>query len=129
MVFSDTPPLQPAGEHRREEEDATAPRSAESPEDRRLVERVEQALCTTGHGALRTSRSPSTVGSSSLGGRVSSYYLKQVAQAAVLAVAGSHQIRNSVDVVRPNSSHQGVVRRSLPVRRHEERAAAMKGSA
>ena len=66
MVFSDTPPL-PAGEQRREEEDVTAPRPAQSPEDRRLVERVERALCTTGHGACAPLRSLSTVGLSSSG--------------------------------------------------------------
>ena len=116
MVFSDTPPFQSAGEQRGEEEDATAPRPAQSPEDRRLVERVERALGATGHGALRNVAVSVNGGIVILGGRVSSYYLKQVAQEAVLAVAGSHQIWNSVDVVRPNSNHQGVARRSLPVR-------------
>ncbi len=116
MVFSDTPPLEPAGEHSRAEKDATPALPAQSPEDRRLMERVESALCATGHGALRNVAVSVNGGIVILGGRVSSYYLKQVAQEAVLAVAGSHQIRNSVDVVRPNSNHQGVARRSLPVR-------------
>ncbi len=117
MVFSDTPPFQPFGEHPRAEQDARAPVHAQSPEDRRLVERVERALHTTGHGALRSVAVSVNAGIVILVGRVSSYYLKQVAQATALAVAGSHQIRNSVDVVRPNSSHQAViVRRSLPVR-------------
>jgi BON domain len=105
MVFSDTPPFQPAGEQRREDEDATAALPALSPEDLRLAERVERALSETGHGALRTVSVSVNAGIVILGGRVASYYLKQVAQTAVLAVPGAHQIRNSVDVVRPNSSH------------------------
>ncbi len=75
-------------------------------EDHRLVERVERALWATGHGALRTVSVSIDAGIVILGGRVASYYLKQVAQTAVSAVSGAHQIRNSVDVVRPNSNQR-----------------------
>ena len=129
MVFSDTPPFHPAGERRREEEDATAPRPAQSPEDRSLVERVERALCATGSGALRNLSVSIDAGIIILGGRVASYYLKQVAQTAVLAVPGA---RRSATV--SMSSDQTQATKVLCAVRcqfgsHEERADAMKGSA
>ncbi len=67
---------------------------------------VERALCATGHGALRAVSVSIDARIVVLRGRVASYYLKQVAQTAVLAVTGAHQVRNSVDVVRPNSNQQ-----------------------
>ncbi len=81
---------------------ATAPLLTQSREDHRLAERVERALRTTGYGALRTVRVSVNTRVVILGGRVSSYYLKQVAQATALAVPGAHQIRNDLDVVQPN---------------------------
>ena len=70
------------------------------------AESVERALCATGYGSLRgivvTVRGRVVI----LEGRVPSYYLKQVAQAAALAVAGGHQIRNDMEVERPNRRHQ-----------------------
>jgi len=92
-------------EHLNEERDAlqaTAPLLTQSQEDHGLAERIERALRATGYGALRTVRVSVNAGVVLLGGRVSSYYLKQVAQATALAVAGAHQIRNGLDVVQPH---------------------------
>lgn len=75
-------------------------------EDQRLAERVENALRTTGYGALHTVRVSVHARVIILEGRVSSYYLKQIAQATALAIPGAHQIRNGLDVVRPNSDCQ-----------------------
>jgi len=81
---------------------ATAPLLTQSLEDHRLAERVERALRATGYGALRTVRVAVNARVVILGGRVSSYYLKQLAQATALAIPGAHQIRNDLDVVQPN---------------------------
>jgi osmotically-inducible protein OsmY len=80
---------------------ATAPLLTQSLEDRHLAERVERALGATGYGVLRTVRVTVNSRVVILGGRVCSYYLKQVAQATALAVPGTHQIRNDLDVVPP----------------------------
>jgi osmotically-inducible protein OsmY len=62
---------------------------------------VARALCATGYGSLRgiavTVRDRVVI----LEGRVPSYYLKQVAQAAARAVPGGYQIRNDLEVERP----------------------------
>ena len=95
----------PTREHPTEEKhapQATAPLLTQSLEDHRLAERVERALRATGYGALRTVRVSVNARVVILGGRVSSYYLKQLAQATALAVPGAHQIRNDLDVVQPN---------------------------
>ena len=73
----------------------------QSLEDHRLAERVERALRATGYGALRTLRVSVSARVVILVGRVSSYYLKQLAQETALAVPGAHQIRNDLDVVQP----------------------------
>ena len=74
----------------------------QSQEDLCLAERVERALRATGYGPLRgiavTVRARLVV----LGGRVPSYYLKQVAQTTALAVPGTRQVRNDLDVGRPS---------------------------
>ena len=66
-----------------------------------LTARVELALRATGHWVLRgvivTTQARAVV----LTGRVPSYYLKQVAQSAALAVAGTHLVRNEIAVVSP----------------------------
>ena len=66
-----------------------------------MAERVERALCATGYGPLRdvtvTVHSRLLI----LGGQVPSYHLKQVAQAAALAVTGAHRVRNDLAVSRP----------------------------
>ena len=85
---------------------AAAPLLTQSLEDHRLAERVERALRATGHGALRTVRVAVNARVVILGGRVFSYYLKQLAQATALAIPGAHQFRNDLEVVRPNGDHQ-----------------------
>jgi osmotically-inducible protein OsmY len=74
---------------------------APSPEAQRLAERVRQALEATGYGPLRRLTVTVLARRVVLAGHVPSYYLKQVAQTAVLAVPGTHQVRNDLDVVVP----------------------------
>ena len=97
--------IRPARKHTAEEKytgEAMAPLLTQGLEDLRLAERVERALRATGYGALRCIEVSVCARLVILGGRVPSYYLKQVAQATALAVPGTHQLRNDLDVVRPN---------------------------
>jgi osmotically-inducible protein OsmY len=72
---------------------------AQSHEDLRLAEHVERILHETGRGPLReievTVRDRVVV----LAGRVPTYYLKQLAQAAAQAVPGIDQIHNDLEVL------------------------------
>ena len=81
--------------------EATTPLLTQSLEDQNLAERVERALRTRGYWALHAVRVSVRARVVFLEGRVSSYYLKQLAQATALAVPGAHQIRNDLDVVQP----------------------------
>jgi osmotically-inducible protein OsmY len=71
----------------------------ETLEDLDLTGRVERALHATGYGALRHIEVTVQARIVTLAGRVSGYYLKQVAQTAALKVPGIRQIRNDVAVV------------------------------
>jgi osmotically-inducible protein OsmY len=73
----------------------------QSLEDLRLAERIERALRASGYGQLRGVGVTVHARLVILAGRVPSYYLKQVAQTAALAVPGVHQVRNDLDVCRP----------------------------
>lgn len=109
MVQSAAPPIRPTREHPNEGEDAPqapAPLPTQSLEDHRLDDRVERAVRATGCGALRTISVSVNAGVVMLGGRVSSYYLKQVAEVTALVVPGARQIRNGLDVIRPNSDRR-----------------------
>ncbi len=102
--------IRPARARTGEETDAargTALLPRQSQEDLRLAERVERALRATGYGPLRGIEVTAHARLVILGGRVPSYYLKQVAQATALAVPGARQLRNVLDVVRPGRRHQG----------------------
>jgi osmotically-inducible protein OsmY len=95
-----TPPArEPTGE-----EKAVPHAAAQLPthdlEDLRLAERVASALRATGYGPLRGIEVAVQERLVILGGRVPSFYLKQVAQTTALAVPGAHQVRNDLDVVR-----------------------------
>jgi osmotically-inducible protein OsmY len=70
-------------------------------EDLGLAERVERALCATGYGSLRGVKVTVRARDVILGGRVPSYYLKQVAQTTALTVPGARDVRNDLDVARP----------------------------
>jgi hypothetical protein len=72
-----------------------------SQEDLCLAECVERALRATGYGPLRGVEVTVHARLVILGGRVPSYYLKQVAQVTALAVPGARLIRNDLDVGRP----------------------------
>ena len=67
-----------------------------------LAERVERALRATGYGPLRGVEVTVHARYVILGGRVPSYYLKQVAQTTALAVPGVRHLRDDLDVVPPN---------------------------
>ena len=79
----------------------TAPLPTPALDDLRLAERVERALRATGYGPLRAVNVAVHARLVVLGGRVPSYYLKQVAQTTAQSVPGAHQVRNDLDVVRP----------------------------
>jgi osmotically-inducible protein OsmY len=96
---------QPARERTVEETDAaqrTALPRQQAQEDLRLAECVERALRASGYGPLRGIEVTVQARLVTLGGRVPSYYLKQVAQTAALAVPGAGLVRNDLDVVRPS---------------------------
>jgi hypothetical protein len=79
----------------------------QSQEDLCLAERVERALRATGYGPLRGIAVTVQARLVILGGRVPSYYLKQVAQTTALAVPGACQVRNDLDVSRPQPHNAG----------------------
>jgi len=67
--------------------------------DLRVAERVGQALKASGYGDLSKIDVTVHSGLATLGGRVPSYYLKQVAQATARNVSGVRQICNKIEVV------------------------------
>jgi osmotically-inducible protein OsmY len=98
-------PAGPAREHTSEEMAAvqgTTLLLQQSQEDVRLAEHVERALCATGYTPLRDIAVMVHARLVILGGRVPSYYLKQVAQTTALAVPGACQVRNDLHVSRPS---------------------------
>ena len=95
----------PAREPTAEETDAvqaTARLVAQGMQDLRLAERVQRALCATGHMPLRGIEVTVQARLVILAGRVPSYHLKQVALATALAVPGAQQVRNALEVGRPS---------------------------
>jgi osmotically-inducible protein OsmY len=105
MTGSAAPLLFPLRERTGEEKDGVRGMALlllQSPDDLRLSERVGRALRATGYGPLRgvevTVRARLVI----LGGRVPSFYLKQVAQTTALAVPGAQQVRNELAVGRPD---------------------------
>lgn len=63
-----------------------------------LCDQIRQALRTTGYHSLRLLRVETASGCVALSGRVSSYYLKQMAQSAAMSVAGARRVVNEVEV-------------------------------
>lgn len=83
--------------------EATTPALTQCSDDHLMAERVERALRATGYRVLCDVAVCVKAGTTVfLGGRVSSFYLKQIAQATALAVPGVHQVRNNLEVFRPN---------------------------
>jgi osmotically-inducible protein OsmY len=70
-----------------------------SPAGRRLSEQIIRVLRATGYLPLRDLEIFAAEGFVILRGRVPSYYLKQVAQAAVLGLPGVDEVRNELDVI------------------------------
>jgi osmotically-inducible protein OsmY len=78
----------------------TVGRSKPPGEDLCVAERVERALRATGYPPLRAVEVSVCGQLVILRGRVPSYYMKQFAQAAALALPGVRELRNDVEVVR-----------------------------
>ncbi|HYT94647.1 MAG TPA: BON domain-containing protein [Gemmataceae bacterium] len=64
------------------------------------ISRAAQALKQSTHPALRKLSVEETDSALVITGRVSSYYLKQLAQETLMAVRGERQLVNHVSVVR-----------------------------
>jgi osmotically-inducible protein OsmY len=94
------PASEPAGDQIDVAQAKAAP-PAQCLDEPRLTERVESALRATGYGALRSIEVTVHSRLVILRGHVPTYYLKQVAQTAALAVPGEHHVRNDVTVARP----------------------------
>jgi hypothetical protein len=67
-------------------------------EELRRHERITKALCKSGHRALATVQCEVAGSLAVLRGSVSSYYLKQLAQAAALQVDGVRKVENLIEV-------------------------------
>jgi osmotically-inducible protein OsmY len=78
---------------------ATIQAASQRIDDCRLAARVEQALCASGYGPLRRITISVRERNVILEGHVPSYYLKQVAQSAVLSVSGIDRVLNDLEVV------------------------------
>lgn len=91
-------PFQQDTEEDTHEMQVTAFLVAQSVEDLRLAERVEQALWATAYKPLRGVEISVHSKCVILQGRVPSHYLKQLAQATALAVAGTHRVCNDLTV-------------------------------
>jgi osmotically-inducible protein OsmY len=74
-----------------------------SPADRRLLGQITQILRATGYVPLRHLDVVAADGFVILKGRVPSYYLKQLAQTAVLELPGVDEVRNELDVITQSS--------------------------
>lgn len=68
---------------------------------RSLSDAVAVALDRTGHGWLRRVTATAAGGVVTLQGKVPSFYLKQLAQVVVTAVAGVELVRNELQVEYP----------------------------
>ena len=86
---------------RQTEEETDAREATARLEDTCHAERVLRALRAVGYGPLRRIEVTVRAGVIILQGRVPSYYMKQIAQATALAVPGTDQLRNDLEVGRP----------------------------
>ena len=68
------------------------------PHERRLEQRVTRALRKSSHRALAVLQCEVSGGLVVLRGVVSSYYLKQIAQAIALRIDGVRKVENLIDV-------------------------------
>jgi osmotically-inducible protein OsmY len=94
-------PPQPGSGAEKEPFPSSTRLQAQSLEDLPLAERGERALRATGYAPLRGVKVTALGQMVILGGRVPSYYLKQVAQATALSLPGVGQVRNDLEVGRP----------------------------
>jgi osmotically-inducible protein OsmY len=101
MSQSETLPMREPPTTEKRAPEANLPLLTQYLEDQQLAERVERALRARGYWGLHSVRVSVNTRVVLLEGQVSSYYLKQLAQATALAVPGAHQIRNDLEVVQP----------------------------
>jgi osmotically-inducible protein OsmY len=82
---------------------AEAPASAleQNVVDIDLAMRIERALHAIGYAPLRAIQVAVCAGVVNLQGQVSSFYMKQLAQAVALAVPGVQHLRNDLNVIVP----------------------------
>ncbi|MBI1313966.1 BON domain-containing protein [bacterium] len=73
--------------------------------DRRLREEIQHSLNATGYLALRHVTVHVSAGRAQLTGKVSSYYLKQVATTAAFAIRGVTTLRNELHVSVTHGGH------------------------
>jgi osmotically-inducible protein OsmY len=74
------------------------PAPSRSPDDLRLQRRITKALRKSGRRALAAVQCEVSTSLAVLRGAVSSYYLKQLAQAAALEVDGVRNVENMIEV-------------------------------
>jgi osmotically-inducible protein OsmY len=89
----------PSGGHSDQDAGQAATLLAESLVNLDLAERVERALRATGYPPLRVVEVSVSGPLTILQGRVPSYYMKQLAQAAAMGVPGVRELRNELCVV------------------------------
>jgi osmotically-inducible protein OsmY len=78
-----------------------APRTTDAPRIERLV---QDRLRRSGYLALRELSCEARDGAVCLRGHVSSYYLKQIAQAAAGDLPGVHSVINLIEVIAPRGT-------------------------
>jgi osmotically-inducible protein OsmY len=98
-LSSDTCPWQDSSENSVSDSRVDAAAKSAQAAARRLSEQIIQVLRATGYLPLRDLDIFAAEGFVILRGRVPSYYLKQVAQAAVLGLPGVEEVRNELDVI------------------------------
>jgi osmotically-inducible protein OsmY len=87
---------------------AEAPTSAfeQNVVDIDLALRIERALHAIGYTPLRAIQVAVCGGVVNLRGQVSSFHMKQLAQAVALAVPGAQHLRNDLNVIVPDGHHE-----------------------
>ena len=93
---------------RNPDEETDAIQTTQSLEDLRLAERIERAFHAAGYSVLRDIEVFVNARIGRLVGQVPSYHMKQIAQVTALAVPGTHQIQNDLEVIPLTDRHKEV---------------------
>jgi len=83
-------------------ENPTAPLETSTASDAQLLRDIEETLHASGYLYLRRLTVTVSGGTVLLQGKVPTYYLKQLAQAAALATEGVEEVTNEIEVICPN---------------------------